>query len=79
MHLATDPPIGMGIEITASNRAAAAATANIAGRLERLPMSAYQRKVFAIIASAWLVDQVDVAAAHLLARFDCCRLRAHAH
>ena len=61
MHLATDPPIGMGIEITASNRAAAAATANIAGRLERLPMSAYQRKVFAIIASAWLVDQVDVA------------------
>lgn len=61
MHLATDPPIGMGIEITASNQAAAAATANIAGRLERLPMSAYQRKVFAIIASAWLVDQVDVA------------------
>lgn len=61
MHLATEPPIGMGIEITAANQAAAAATSNITGRLERLPMSAYQRKVFAIIASAWLVDQVDVA------------------
>ena len=34
---------------------------NIAGRLERLPMTSYQRKIFAIIASAWLVDQVDVA------------------
>ena len=36
-------------------------TSDIAGRLERLPMTAYQRKIFAIIASAWLVDQVDVA------------------
>jgi putative MFS transporter len=34
---------------------------NIAARLERLPMTAYQRRIFAIIASAWLVDQVDVA------------------
>lgn len=34
---------------------------NIAARLERLPMTSYQRKIFAIIASAWLVDQVDVA------------------
>ena len=33
----------------------------IAARLERLPMTSYQRKIFAIIASAWLVDQVDVA------------------
>ena len=36
-------------------------TSDIAGRLERLPMTGYQRKIFAIIASAWLVDQVDVA------------------
>ena len=36
-------------------------TSDIPGRLERLPMTAYQRKIFAIIASAWLVDQVDVA------------------
>ena len=35
--------------------------ATIVGRLERLPMTGYQRKIFAIIASAWLVDQVDVA------------------
>ncbi len=34
---------------------------NLPGRLERLPMTSYQRKLFGIIASAWLVDQVDVA------------------
>ncbi|MEG9525090.1 MAG: MFS transporter [Hyphomicrobiales bacterium] len=34
---------------------------DIAARLERLPMSGYQRRIFAIIASAWLVDQIDVA------------------
>lgn len=34
---------------------------HIAARLERLPMSSYQRKIFAIIASAWLVDPIDVA------------------
>lgn len=39
----------------------AAELANIPGRLERLPMSSYQRKIFAIIATAWLADQVDVA------------------
>lgn len=36
-------------------------TSRIVSRLERLPITGYQRKVFAIIASAWLVDQVDVA------------------
>ena len=34
---------------------------NIVGRLERLPMTGYQRKIFGVIASAWLVDQIDVA------------------
>ncbi len=34
---------------------------NIPARLERLPMTAYQRKIFANIATAWLADQVDVA------------------
>jgi putative MFS transporter len=34
---------------------------NIPGRLERLPMTGYQRRIFAVIATAWLVDQVDVA------------------
>ncbi len=38
-----------------------AARINIPNRLERLPMTNYQRRIFAIIASAWLVDQVDVA------------------
>ena len=61
MQQTTDLPIAMRIELNASDRAAAAVTTDIAGRLERLPMSGYQRKIFAIIASAWLVDQVDVA------------------
>ena len=34
---------------------------DVAARLERLPMTGYQRRVFAVIATAWLVDQVDVA------------------
>lgn len=38
-----------------------AESTNIAGRIERLPMTAYQRRVFAIIATAWLADQMDVA------------------
>src|SRR5580698_3631900 len=38
-----------------------AARINIPGRLERLPMTAYQRRLFAIVATAWLADQVDVA------------------
>src|SRR5580704_15814834 len=40
---------------------AEAARINIPGRLERLPMTAYQRRLFAIVATAWLADQVDVA------------------
>jgi MFS transporter, putative metabolite:H+ symporter len=38
-----------------------AAQLNIPGRLERLPMTAYQKRMFAIVATAWLADQVDVA------------------
>jgi MFS transporter, putative metabolite:H+ symporter len=38
-----------------------AARINIPGRLERLPMTSYQKRVFTIIATAWLADQVDVA------------------
>ena len=45
----------------ASQRQADLQISNIAARLERLPMTSYQRKLFAIIATAWLVDQVDVA------------------
>jgi MFS transporter, putative metabolite:H+ symporter len=38
-----------------------AARFNIPGRLERLPMTSYQRRLFAIVATAWLADQIDVA------------------
>ena len=34
---------------------------NIPGRMERLPLTGYQNKIFAVIATAWLADQVDVA------------------
>ena len=34
---------------------------NIPGRLERLPMTAFQKRLFFIVATAWLADQVDVA------------------
>ncbi len=61
MEIAGNPPIQGGVGFSPAHPGAEAATSNIAGRLERLPMTAYQRKIFAIIASAWLVDQVDVA------------------
>ena len=51
-----DLPVGLS-ETAMCNHGAS----DIAARLERLPMTSYQRKIFAIIASAWLVDQVDVA------------------
>jgi putative MFS transporter len=35
---------------------------NLAGRFERLPLSGYQRKLFLIIATAWLFDSIDLAA-----------------
>ena len=40
---------------------AEAARINVPGRLERLPMTSYQKRMFAIVATAWLADQVDVA------------------
>jgi len=36
--------------------------ANVSARLERLPMTRYQRKIFAIVATAWLFDSMDLAA-----------------
>ncbi len=38
------------------------AISSIAARLERLPMSGYQQKIFAIIATAWLFDSIDLGA-----------------
>lgn len=37
-----------------------AVTPNVAGRLERLPMTNYQRSLFAIIATAWFFDSMDL-------------------
>ena len=51
--LVQDVPVGAGLY--------GAGWGNIPNRLERLPMTGYQRRIFGVIASAWLVDQVDVA------------------
>jgi putative MFS transporter len=42
--------------------AQAAQVANIAGRLERLPLTSYQKMIFAIIATAWFFDSMDLGA-----------------
>ena len=34
---------------------------NLAQRFERLPFTGYQQKIFAIIATAWLFDSIDLA------------------
>src|ERR1700744_5576582 len=56
---------GSSIEFprAASDSAAnATQTAAIAARLERLPMTSYQRGLFAIIPSAWFFDAMDLGA-----------------
>lgn len=35
---------------------------NLVGRLERLPLTRYQKRLFVIIATAWLFDSIDLAA-----------------
>lgn len=40
----------------------AATSTNFAGRLERLPLTRYQKRLFVIIATAWLFDSIDLAA-----------------
>ena len=46
----------------AGSTAGAAQTAAIAARLERLPLTSYQRGLFAIIATAWFFDSMDLGA-----------------
>lgn len=49
--------------VLASSRAMQAAqTAEIAARLERLPLTSYQKGIFAIIATAWFFDSMDLGA-----------------
>lgn len=58
------------VTAAAGNRAPAAVArtaqaqqvADIAARLERLPLTSYQRWIFAIIATAWFFDSMDLAA-----------------
>ncbi|MBY0381891.1 MAG: MFS transporter [Xanthobacteraceae bacterium] len=47
---------------TAARAAEAAQAANIAARLERLPLTSYQKGIFAIIATAWFFDSMDLGA-----------------
>jgi hypothetical protein len=42
------------------NHAPATATAGIASRFERLPLTSYQKSIFLIIATAWLFDSMDL-------------------
>jgi MFS transporter, putative metabolite:H+ symporter len=46
----------------ASSDTTAAAAAGIAARLERLPLTAYQRRIFLVIATAWFFDSMDLGA-----------------
>jgi MFS transporter, putative metabolite:H+ symporter len=48
--------------LLASGSARTAQAADIAARLERLPLTSYQRGIFGIIATAWFFDAVDLAA-----------------
>lgn len=49
------------IAIAKNTRFKDAKSINVSGRLERLPMTSYQRRIFAAVATAWLADQVNVA------------------
>lgn len=40
----------------------ASAARDLTGRLERLPLTRYQKRLFVIIATAWLFDSMDLAA-----------------
>ncbi|WFU30304.1 MFS transporter [Bradyrhizobium brasilense] len=47
---------------TVARTAQAQQVADIAARLERLPLTSYQRWIFGIIATAWFFDSMDLAA-----------------
>jgi putative MFS transporter len=47
---------------TTTDARTAAQSAAIAARLERLPLTSYQRGLFAIIATAWFFDSLDLGA-----------------
>ncbi len=47
-------------DMTAATAVVAASPAMIAARLERLPLTSYQRTLFLIIATAWFFDSIDL-------------------
>lgn len=49
-----------GMSYAATGTAVAGSTERIAARLERLPLTSYQRGLFAIIATAWFFDSIDL-------------------
>jgi len=61
---ALDASGGAEMLAAAKGRSAAQATqaAAIAARLERLPLTSYQKGIFAIIATAWFFDSMDLGA-----------------
>jgi MFS transporter, putative metabolite:H+ symporter len=59
--LSTSGPVGLAVP-SAAAASSSANVAAIAGRLERLPMTSYQRGIFAIIATAWFFDSMDLGA-----------------
>ncbi len=52
--------IGETTAVAGQKTAAATNDAMILARLERLPMTAFQRNIFIIIATAWLFDSIDL-------------------
>lgn len=50
----------MGVE-SSSAGTTGTVSVNIVNRMERLPMTSYQNRLFAVIATAWLADQINVA------------------
>ncbi len=54
--------VGVITPISAQRVAEAAQVANIAARLERLPLTSYQKIIFSIIATAWFFDSMDLGA-----------------
>ncbi len=58
-----DAARGLAAEASfAERRARAVQVADIAARLQRLPLTSYQRGIFGIIATAWFFDSMDLAA-----------------
>ena len=54
------PTSEAAVSATSTNQVDEAANAAIAARLERLPLTSYQRGIFLVIATAWFFDSIDL-------------------